>query len=117
MKCDEVDGCGREKTHHARGICNACYMRHKRAGTLGTLRRPSRNTGLSDWRLKKAPDPDKVDHAVVERVINGDWKLRARPSERTEICRRWVASERPLAELARLTGWAPHRYFTIRDSV
>ena len=45
---------------------------------------------------------DAVDPVVVERILAGDWRLRANRAERAEVIRRWSGS---LNELERLTGW------------
>lgn len=58
------------------------------------------------------PGPDPV---VVERVLAGDWRLPSTREERTEVARRWATSGRPLAQLERLTGWKPERYYRISD--
>lgn len=113
--CDKDDGCGRsDRRYHARGLCQACYMRHKRAGTLDTLKAKPRIPAGKSWRASY--DEEQVDHAVVERIINGDWSLQSGPSERIEVCTRWARSGRSLAELARLTGWAIHRYYRLKDA-
>jgi ParB family chromosome partitioning protein len=52
-----------------------------------------------------------VDEAVVESILGGDWAAEANPAERAEVLRRWHAAGKPLAEMERLTGWKPERYF------
>lgn len=44
-----------------------------------------------------APDP-----VVVDRILAGDWHLKANRSERLEVLARWVGSD---GELERRTGW------------
>jgi len=44
-----------------------------------------------------APDP-----VVVERILAGDWRLKANPAERREVIARWPGT---LNELERRTGW------------
>lgn len=53
------------------------------------------------------------DHAVVERVLAGEYQLPATKAEREEVAARWHAAGRSLAELERLTGWNVARYFQI----
>jgi hypothetical protein len=55
------------------------------------------------------------DHAVVERVLAGEYRLPATKAEREEVAGRWHAAGRSLAELERLTGWNVARYFRITD--
>lgn len=43
-----------------------------------------------------------VDEAVVERILDGEWRLPANRLERLEVFSRW---EGPTNELDRLTGW------------
>lgn len=52
-----------------------------------------------------------IDETVVLRVIEGE-RLPCTPAERAEVIARWVAADRPLNELARLTGWQVYRYVT-----
>lgn len=58
---------------------------------------------------------DGYDQAVVERVLGGDWRRPATDLERTEVARRWYATGRSLADLERLTGWKPDRYYRLSD--
>lgn len=53
-----------------------------------------------------------VDAVLVQRVLDGDRRLakQANPAEKHAIAKRWAASGRPLAELARQTGWKDDRY-------
>lgn len=50
------------------------------------------------------------DQAVVDRILAGDYRLRANRTEKTAVVEAWVASGRSSNELARLTGWKPERY-------
>ena len=54
-----------------------------------------------------ARDGDEVDPVVVERILSGDWRLKATSAERAEVVARWTGS---LNDLARLTGWKVERY-------
>lgn len=60
-------------------------------------------------------EPVAIDEVVVERILAGDVTVRATLAERRQVCRRWHASGRSLAELARLTGWRVDRYFRVSD--
>lgn len=52
------------------------------------------------------PDMTAVDNlpdpVVVERILAGDWRLKATPAERAEVVERWTGS---LNQLEGLTGW------------
>lgn len=52
--------------------------------------------------IDSLPDP-----VVVQRILDGDWRLKANPAERAMVVRRWTGSA---ADLARLTGWKVERY-------
>lgn len=54
-----------------------------------------------------AVDGDDFDPVVVDRILAGDWRLKATPRERAEVVARWTGTS---SELARLTGWKPERY-------
>lgn len=43
-----------------------------------------------------------ADPVVVDRILAGDWRLKANREERREVIARWAGSD---AELERLTGW------------
>lgn len=59
-----------------------------------------------------APDLRAVaDENLVERILGGDWKTSCSPSDKTEVARRWHAAGKSMAELEKLTGWRPSRYF------
>ncbi len=45
---------------------------------------------------------DEVDEVVVDRLLGGDWSLRATRAERWEVIERWSGSDN---ELERRTGW------------
>lgn len=64
-------------------------------------------------RKRRASDDFDVD--VVENILAGEWKTPSTKAERREVCRRWHDTGRPLAELGRLTGWKPERYFVVRQ--
>lgn len=77
-----------------------------------TRKRAERNGwhGPLDWDDIDAPDglarpsdtTEAVDPVVVERILAGDWSLRANRAERLEVAARWSGT---LAELERLTSW------------
>lgn len=104
--------CGRDRRHSARGLCATCYIWHLRDGSLDRFS-VLKQTGYRRPRV----DPAQVDEAVVLRIIGGAWRMRCSPSEKAEVCRRWVRSGRSLRQLETLTGWATHRYYRIRDDV
>jgi transcriptional regulator with XRE-family HTH domain len=52
---------------------------------------------------------DDVDASTVERLLTGE-RVRSTRAEKEEVCRRWLATGRPLAELQRRLGWKPERY-------
>lgn len=56
-----------------------------------------------------------VDDVVVRRILDGEWKLKANPTERTEVCRRYVAAGGSTLLLSRLTGWKVERYFKVGE--
>lgn len=59
------------------------------------------------------PTPvDGLDPVVVDRILAGEHTLPATPAERAAVAAGWRRRGRPLAELARLTGWNVHRYIT-----
>lgn len=76
-----------------------------------------RNGWLPPLAWTDIDDPDEIpdltavdalpDPVVIERILDGDWRLAATPAERTEVVARWTGS---LNELARLTGWKVERY-------
>lgn len=66
-----------------------------------------------DGRVAKPyrPQPPKpIDEIAVQRVMDGDWKLKLNKSEKIELVRRWEAAGRSLNELERLTGLKSDRY-------
>lgn len=98
--------CGAAQTWICRGLCRRCHRRHERDGTLD--RHPPARPYYGGYGRRI---PWDVDEVVVERILNGDWRLFANPSERTEVCRRWVEAGRAMNELRRLTGWKTERYY------
>lgn len=58
-----------------------------------------------------AVDGDDFDPVVVDRILAGDFRLKATPPERTEVARRWAEAGRAMNEIARLTGWRIERYY------
>lgn len=55
-----------------------------------------------DERPDLTATDDLPDPVVVERILAGDYRLKATPAERAEVIARWTRS---LNELERLTGW------------
>lgn len=72
----------------------------------------ARAYGSGQRAARAAADYDQV---VVDRILAGEYRLPSTRSERTEVATRWAASGRSLAELGRLTGWKPERYYRISD--
>lgn len=58
-----------------------------------------------------------VDHATVQRFLDGDTTVPTSRFDKEEIARRWIESGRSLADLGRLTGWKTDRYATLSDQV
>lgn len=54
---------------------------------------------------------DDVDEVVVERILAGEWRLRATRAEKVEVVAQWREAGRSLAYLAAVTGWKPERYY------
>lgn len=52
-------------------------------------------------------DIDSPDPVVVQRILAGDWRLRATAAERREVIYKWPGSDYQLEEL---TGWNIARY-------
>lgn len=57
----------------------------------------------------------EVNDSVIAYILAGEYRLPATTAERREVCRRWHAAGRSLAELGRLTGWKPERYYRLSD--
>lgn len=55
---------------------------------------------------------ETIDSSRVERILAGDWRLRATIAERRTVVARWTGSHN---ELARLTGWRVERYTDRRE--
>lgn len=55
-------------------------------------------------------DDGEVDPVVVQRILDGDWNLRANKAEKVAVTEAWLQSGRATNELARLTGWKTERY-------
>jgi hypothetical protein len=89
---------------HVRSGIGAARNNARRRGWLPPLAwddidDPTEHPGMTDCH--DLPDP-----VVVERILAGDWRLRATPAERAEVVARWTGS---LNQLERLTGWNVHR--------
>jgi hypothetical protein len=56
-----------------------------------------------------ALDDGDLDPVVVERILSGDFRLKATAAERAEVVARWTGSR---AVLGRETGWNIDRYTT-----
>lgn len=105
--------CEQSKRHGGRGLCTTCYWWHWKHGELARFPETAVRSADS-WRA--AFDPERVDHAAVERILGGDWRLKIYdPNTKVEVCRRWVSSGRSLRQLELLTGWATHRYFRVGE--
>lgn len=61
-------------------------------------------------------DDTYIDHAAVERVLAGDYRIPTTPAERAVIVQRWVALGRTVNELERATGWRPSRYWSVTEN-
>jgi hypothetical protein len=72
--------------------------------------RPTRTASTSSFKA------DRVDEAVVIRVLSGEFMPTTR-AERAEIMRRWVDSGRSERQLAARMGWREGRYHTPNRSV
>ena len=60
-------------------------------------------------------DLEPVDQNVIDRILNGEWRLPASPLERVEIARLWVADGGAVNELSRRTGWKVDRYLKLGE--
>lgn len=58
----------------------------------------------------------QVDHAVVERVLAGEYQLPTTKAEKREVARRWYRNGGSLEELMRRTGWKADRYFKASET-
>lgn len=70
--------CRRERTHKARGLCETCYSRIKKAGELDMYE-----------RVKGVDQVDRFDWVVVERLLAGRAAV-VHPSEREATARELV---------------------------
>lgn len=72
-----------------------------------------RDAGQKDAQLPPTDDHYAVDPTAVQAVLDGEHHLavETNPAEKAEITRRWHAAGRSLADLERLTGINPNRYF------
>ena len=70
--------CRRERAHKARGLCETCYSRMKRAGELDMYE-----------RVKGVDQVDRFDWVVVERLLAGRAAV-VHPSEREATARELV---------------------------
>ena len=70
--------CRRERTHKARGLCQTCYSRMKRAGELDMYE-----------RVRGVDQVDRFDWVVVERLLAGRDAV-VHPSEREATARELV---------------------------
>ena len=70
--------CRRERTHKARGLCETCYSRMKRAGELDMYE-----------RVRGVDQVDRFDWVVVERLLAGRAAV-VHPSEREATARELV---------------------------
>lgn len=58
---------------------------------------------------------DAIDEGAVERILAGERGVNANHVTRVEVVRRWDATGRSRASLARITGWKPERYGKLSD--
>ena len=70
--------CRRERTHKARGLCETCYSRMKRAGELDMYE-----------RVRGVDQVERFDWVVVERLLAGRAAV-VHPSEREATVRELV---------------------------
>ncbi|NUO57266.1 MAG: hypothetical protein HOV78_11410 [Hamadaea sp.] len=103
----DVDGPSLHTRNRARG---AGYLPPAAWDDPGTLAWP---LGWTSPLL--SPAADVVDEVAVQRILSGEWRHPANAAERTEVARRWAMGGGSLAQLGRLTGWKPERYYTLRD--
>lgn len=105
--------CSRTGDHAGRGICKNCWKLLRKANALDLY--PARPVRGNTYRPRI--ERHEIDEVVVLRILSGEWRLRGNPAEKAEVCRRWVATGRSLAQLAVLTGWKVERYYLIRQEV
>lgn len=69
-------------------------------------------------RRKQGGKRNAIDHALIERVLAGEWSLgrMCSKAERVEIATRWHREGGSMQELERLTGWRPDRYYKTGDA-
>jgi hypothetical protein len=60
--------------------------------------------------LAASTDTDPADPVVVERILEGDFRLPANRAERVLVVEGWLQRGRSLAQLATSTGWNLERY-------
>lgn len=94
-----------EKLSAARGGSVKSETRARKAGFAPPLAWDDIDN--PDEKPAVGTDDDLPDPVVVERILSGDWRLKATSAERAEVVARWTGS---LADLARLTGWKVERY-------
>lgn len=54
---------------------------------------------------RRFADSDEFDEVVVDRILAGDWRLRATTVEKVEVLRRWATTGGTDNALELLTGW------------
>lgn len=81
--------------------------------TRGDCAGPIKALGLCATHYRDNAAAHVDDPVLVDRILAGQWRQPCAPTIKAEVCRRWVAGGRSLAELERLTGWKPERYYRV----
>lgn len=55
---------------------------------------------------------DDIDHVVVQRFLDGEYRLRLTRAEKCEVTKRWKGTQ---YELSKVSGWKPERYIERED--
>lgn len=61
-------------------------------------------------------DDCEPDSVVVDRIVGGDYRLKATAAEKAAVCARWDELGRSLRSLRQVTGWKVERYYTKEDA-
>lgn len=97
------------------GPSSLTAARAKKAGWLPPLAWEDIDAGILATEDTPADDT-YIDHAAIERVLAGDYRIPTTPAERAVIVQRWVALGRTVNELERATGWRPSRYWSVAEN-
>lgn len=98
-----------------RGMCD--HRGRVKVGTVGCGPCWEEAIRTDGGAVPEAVDLHEVDDALVRRILDGDYKTPCNPAEKREVLRRWTAGGRSAAELGRLTGWRPERYFRTSEHI